>query len=186
MMLVTLKATYRLPGSLTAVPLAGAERLSRAYLSCLRRAGRGPQLRRAASGLCALRESPEQCELGAERARPMGVTSLRCLIRRSACAARAAGAPVTAWPAERAAQQRARLLRRSDLRERTLGPGLPAERHGRRAWDAGALLPGKPSLGVMVDLLVLFSLCSGALKLLFLLRILKYTSCTLKNTIVLF
>lgn len=124
-MLITSKATYRLSGSLTAVPLAGAERLSRAYLSCLRRAGRGPQLRRAASGLCALRESPEQCELGAERARPMGVTSLRCLIRRSACAARAAGAPVTARPAVLAAQQCARLLRRSDLRNGPWVPGRP-------------------------------------------------------------
>ena len=40
-MLVTLKATYSQPGCLTAVPLAGAERLSRAYLSCLRRGRAG-------------------------------------------------------------------------------------------------------------------------------------------------
>lgn len=66
-----------------------------------RRAGRAepePLSRRAASRLCALRESPEQCERDAERARPWGVTSLRSLIRRSACAARAAGVPVTARP----------------------------------------------------------------------------------------
>lgn len=145
MMLITLKATYGLHGSVTSVPLVGAERLSRAYLGCRRGTGRGPQSRCAASGLCALRESPEQCERGAERARPMGVTSLRCLIRRSACAARAAGAPVTARPAAAAAQQRA--LAPPTLRpcEPTLGPRLPAESYGRRAGDAGALLPGKPS-----------------------------------------
>lgn len=185
-MLVTLKATYRLPGSLTAVPRAGAERLSRAYLSCLRRAGRGLQLRRAASGLCALRESPEQCELGAERARPMGVTSLRCLIRRSACAARAAGAPVTARP---------RWWRRSNVPgssdAQTLGTDLGSRAPRREEWAAGLGRwrppPGQTkSWGVMVDLLVLSSLCSGALKLLLLLRILKYTSCTFKSTIVLF
>lgn len=147
MMLLTLKATYRLRGSLTAMPLAGAERLSRAYLSCLRRGRRGPgggRSRRAASRLCALRESPEQCERGAERARPMGVTSLRCLIRRSACAARAAGARVTARPAA-AALQRARAPRMLRPCEPTVGPGLPAERTGRRAGNAGALLPGRPS-----------------------------------------
>lgn len=116
-------------------PLAGAERLSRAYLSRLRRGragtGRGPQSRGVASGLCALRESPEQCERGAERARPMGVTSLRCLIRRSACAARAAGAPVTARPAA-AALQRAPARRRSD---RVKDPSVPAPRGGE--WAAG-------------------------------------------------
>lgn len=106
-------------------------------------AGQGPQSPRC-EPLCALRESPEQCERGAERARPMGVTSLRCLIRRSACAARAAGARVTARPAA-AALQRAPAPRMLRPCEPTVGPGLPAERTGRRAGNAGALLPGAPS-----------------------------------------
>lgn len=106
---------------------------------------RGPQSRGAASGLCALRESPEQCERGAERARPKGVTSLRCLIRRSACAARAAEAPVTARSAAAAtAQQRYCAPAPPTLGpcERTVGPRFPAVGNGRRARDAGALLPG--------------------------------------------
>lgn len=114
---------------------SGAPRWSgaalRAYLTCLRRAGRGraepgPLSRRAASGLCALRESPEQCERDAERARPMGVTSLRSLIRRSACAARAAGAPVTARPSRRRRGDAPPAPRTSRRCEPTVGPRRPA------------------------------------------------------------
>lgn len=146
MMLVTLKATYPLPGSLTAVPRAGAERLSRAYLSCLRRAGRGPQLRRAASGLCALRESPEQCELGSERARPMGVTSLRCLIRRSACAARAAGAPVTARPRW---WRRSNVPGSSDAQTLGNGPWVPGSPQRGMGGGPGTLAPSSRANQVM-------------------------------------
>lgn len=176
-MLITLKATYRLPGSLTAIPLleqSGSPGLT--WVACAG-AGRGPgggRSRGAASGLRALRESPEQCERGAERARPMGVTSLRCLIRRSACAARAAGARVTARPAA-AALQRARTPQTLGPCERAVGPGSP------RRWLGGG--PGKPAPScpsIQVTGGHGRSTCnfspSGALKLLLLLRILKYTS----------
>lgn len=160
-------------------PLAGAERLSWAYLSRLRRGragtGWGPQSRGVASGLCALRESPEQCERGAERARPMGVTSLSCLIRRSACAARTAGAPVTARPAA-AALQRAPAPQTLGPCERPVGPGSPRRGMGGRP---GTLAPS--SRANLVFGAHGRSACnfysSGALKLLLLLGILKYTSC---------
>lgn len=116
--------------------------------------GRGPQSHGAPSRLCALRESPEQCERGAERARPKGVTSLRCLIRRSACAARAPGAPVTAEPRGRSLAPC--LRRRSDRVNR---PWVPdSQRTGMGGW-LGTPAPScraKKAVGVKVDSLVAF------------------------------
>lgn len=174
-MLITLKATYRLPSSQTAIPLlelSGSPGLT--WVACAG-AGRGPQSPGAASGLCALQESSEQCERGAERARPMGVTSLLCLIRRSACAARAAGAPVTARSAA-AALHRAPAPPTLGPCERTVGPGSP------RRWMGGG--PGTLAPSCRANRVIGgqgWSACyfspSGALKLLLLLGILKYTSC---------
>lgn len=111
---------------------------------------------RAASRLCALQESPEQCERGAERARPMGLTSLLRLIRRSACAVQSAGAPVTARPAAAAAQQRAPTP--ADV------PAVWMDRGSRLPPEGMSGGPGRrrppvvltKSLGGRVDLLVTF------------------------------
>lgn len=104
------------------------------------RAGRGPggaavaqpsRAGRARSG-----SRPSNASGAPSAPRPMGVTSLRCLIRRSACAARAAGAPVTARPQRR----RCSAPRPADARTvwKTRRSRLPAEGMGGRP---GTLAP---------------------------------------------